>query len=156
MCRVLEVPASGYYAWRTRPASKRAQEDGVLLRWIRTIHEASRQSYGVPRVYKELRENDVEVGRDRIARLMREAGLQGISRRRFVATTRRDDAARPAPDLVERRFAATEPNQLWVADISTSRPGQASCIWRSCSTSSAARSSVGRWRCICAPSSCSR
>ena len=117
MCRVLEVSASGYYAWRKRPASKRAQEDGVLLRRIRTIHEASRQSYGVPRVYKELRENDVEVGRDRIARLMREAGLQGISRRRFVATTRRDDAARPAPDLVERRFAATEPNQLWVADI---------------------------------------
>jgi putative transposase len=117
MCRVLDVSASGYYAWRKRPASKRAQEDGVLLRRIRTIHAASRQSYGVPRVHHELRESGVEVGRDRVARLMRLAGLQGISRRRFVVTTRRDGAACPSPDLVERRFAATEPNQLWVADI---------------------------------------
>jgi putative transposase len=117
MCRVLEVSASGYYAWRKRPASKRAQEDGVLLRRIRTIHEASRQTYGVPRVYHELREEGVDVGRDRVARLMRMAGLQGISRRRFVPTTRRDEAARPAPDLVERRFAAERPDQLWVADI---------------------------------------
>jgi putative transposase len=117
MCRVLDVSASGYYAWRKRPASKRAQEDGVLLRQIRTIHEASRQSYGVPRVYRELRENAVEVGRDRVARLMRLAGLQGISRRRFVTTTRRDEASRPSPDLVERRFQAERPNQLWVADI---------------------------------------
>jgi putative transposase len=118
MCRVLEVSPSGYYAWRKRPASRRAQEDAVLLRRIRTIHEASRQSYGVPRVYRELREDGIEVGRDRVARLMRQAGLRGISRRRFVVTTRRDARGRPAPDLVERRFKAAEPNQLWVADIS--------------------------------------
>jgi len=117
MCRVLEVSASGYHAWRKRPASKRAQEDGVLLRKIRTIHEGSRQTYGVPRVYRELRESGVEVGRDRIARLMRMAGLQGVSRRRFVATTQRDESGRPALDLVERRFVAEGPNQLWVADI---------------------------------------
>jgi putative transposase len=117
MCRVLEVSPSGYYAWQKRPASKRAQDDTVLLRRIRTIHEASRQSYGVPRVYEELRDDGVAVGRDRVARLMRRAGLQGISRRRFVATTRRDEAARPAPDLVGRRFEAGGPNQLWVADI---------------------------------------
>jgi putative transposase len=117
MCRVLEVSTSGYYAWRSRPASRRAQEDAVLLRRIRTIHAASRETYGVPRVYKELVENDETVGRDRIARLMRRAGLRGISRRRFVVTTQRDGAARPAPDLVERRFEASGPNQLWVADI---------------------------------------
>ena len=117
MCRVLEVSASGYYAWRKRPASKRAQDDLAILRRIRTIHEASRQSYGVPRMYKEFVENGESVGRDRIARLMRSAGLRGVSRRRFVVTTRRDEAARPAPDLVERRFAAEAPNQLWVADI---------------------------------------
>jgi len=117
MCRVLEVSTSGYYAWRKRPASKRAQEDVVLLRQIRTIHEASRQSYGVPRVHRELREDGVGVGRDRVARLMRLAGLQGISRRRFVVTTRRNEAARPAPDLVERRFEADGPNRIWVADI---------------------------------------
>jgi putative transposase len=117
MCRVLEVSTSGYYAWRKRPASRRAQEDAVLLRRIRTIHEASRQSYGVPRVYRELREDGVEVGRDRVARLMRQAGLRGISRRRFVVTTRRDATAQSAPDLVERRFEAEGPNQLWLADI---------------------------------------
>jgi len=117
MCRVLEVSTSGYYAWRSRPASKRAREDAVLLRRIRTIHAASRETYGVPRVYKEFVENHEAVGRDRIARLMRRAGLQGVSPRRFVTTTRRDEAARPAPDLVERRFQAVGPNQLWVADI---------------------------------------
>jgi putative transposase len=117
MCRVLEVSASGYYAWRKRPASKRKQDDLAILRRIRTIHEASRQSYGVLRVYRELRESGIPVGRDRVARLMRSAGLRGVSRRRFVVTTRRDEAARPAPDLVERRFAADEPNRIWVADI---------------------------------------
>jgi putative transposase len=117
MCRVLEVSTSGYYAWLKRPASQRAQEDAALLRRIRTIHEGSRQSYGVPRVYRELREGGVEVGRDRVARLMRQAGLRGISRRRFVATTHRDAATQAAPDLVERRFAAEGPNRLWVADI---------------------------------------
>jgi putative transposase len=117
MCRVLEVSTSGYYAWRSRPASKRAREDAVLLRRIRTIHAASRETYGVARVYKEFVENGESVGRDRIARLMRRAGLRGVSPRRFVTTTRRDEAARPAPDLVERRFQAVGPNQLWVADI---------------------------------------
>jgi putative transposase len=117
MSRVLGVSPSGCYAWRGRLASKRAQEDGVLLRQIRTAHEASRQSYGVPRVWRELREQGVAVGRDRVARLMRSAGLRGISRRRFVTTTQREDCRRPAPDLVERHFEAEGPNQLWVADI---------------------------------------
>ena len=117
MCRVLEVSTSGYYAWRSRPASKRTQQDAVLLRSIRTIHAASRETYGVPRVYRELRDAGIDAGRDRVARLMRRAGLQGVSRRRFVTTTRRDEASRPAPDLVERRFEAVGPNRLWVADI---------------------------------------
>jgi putative transposase len=117
MSRVLGVSASGYYAWRARPASRRAQQDGVLLRQIRTAHAASRETYGVPRIWHELREAGVVVGRDRVARLMRIAGLRGVSRRRFVATTVRDERARPAPDLVERQFEAKAANQLWVADI---------------------------------------
>ena len=113
MCRVLDVSASGYYAWRKRPASKRAQEDGVLC--VRSARSTRpRGSYGVPRVHEELRENGVEWGRDRVARLMRAAGLQGMCRRRVTDPC---GTRRPAPDLVERRFAATEPNQLWVADI---------------------------------------
>ena len=117
MSRVLGVSASGYYAWRGRPASKRVQEDGILLRQIRTAHAASRETYGVPRVWRELRAARVAVGRDRVARLMRAAELRGVTRRRFVTTTVRGERARPAPDLVERRFEAQAPNQLWVADI---------------------------------------
>lgn len=116
MCRVLEVSTSGYYAWCKRSPSARAQEDAALLRKIRAIHVASRESYGVVRVHWELVDQGVSVGRDRVARLMRQAGLRGITRRRFVVTTQRDEKARPAPDLVERRFEATGPNQLWVAD----------------------------------------
>jgi putative transposase len=114
---VLGVSASGYYAWRKRPASRRAQTDEALLRTIRTAHTAARGTYGVPRLHVELREAGLCVGRKRIARPMRSAGLRGVSRRRFVATTQRDVRQRPAPDLVERCFRAERRNQLWVADI---------------------------------------
>ncbi len=117
MCRVLGVSPSGYYAWRKRPASERARQDSVLLRRIRTVHEASRGTNGAPRIHAELRAEGTRVGRKRIARLMRKVGLQGVSRRRFVTTTARDRDRRPAPDLVERVFAAAEPNRLWIADI---------------------------------------
>jgi putative transposase len=116
MCRVLEVSTSGYYAWRKRPASKRAQEDAVLLRQIRTAHAASDGTYGVPRIHAELAAAEVRVGRKRVARLMRAAGIVGVSRRRWTATTTRMPDRRPAPDLVQRVFRADGPNQLWVAD----------------------------------------
>ena len=116
MCRVLEVSTSGYYAWRKRPASKRAQADAVLLRQIRTAHEVSRGTYGAPRVHAELAAAGIRVGRKRVARLMGAAGVVGVSRRRWIATTTRSDAARPAPDLVQRVFRADGPNRLWVAD----------------------------------------
>ncbi len=117
MCRVLGVSPSGYYAWRKRPTSARAQADQRLLRQIRTAHEASRGSYGVPRIHAELREQGIRVSRKRVARLMRETGIAGVSRRRFVTTTQRDRRVRPAPDLVERDFTVDGPNRLWVADI---------------------------------------
>ena len=116
MCRVLEVSTSGYYAWRKRPASKRAQADAVLLRQIRTAHAASDGTYGVPRIHAELAAAEVRIGRKRVARLMRAAGIVGVHRRRWIGTTVREPAARPAPDLVERQFRADEPNRLWVAD----------------------------------------
>jgi len=117
MCRVLEVSASGYYAWRRRMISARSREDQGLRQTIRAIHARSRQTYGSPRIHAELKEEGTRVGRKRVARLMRELGLAGVSRRKSVRTTRRDPAARPAPDLVDRNFAASKPNQLWVADI---------------------------------------
>ena len=83
---------------------------------IREIHQASRGTYGVPRIQVELKAEDERIGRKRIARLMRDTGLRGVCRRRFVKTTQRDDAARPAPDLVDRNFTASKPNELWVAD----------------------------------------
>ena len=116
MCRVLEVSTSGYYAWRKRPASKRAQADAVLLRQIRTAHEVSRGTYGAPRIHAELAAAGIRVGRKRVARLMGAAGVVGVSRRRWITTTTRSDAARPAPDLVQRVFRADGPNRLWVAD----------------------------------------
>jgi len=117
MCRVLEVSPSGYYAWRRRMISVRSREDEVLRRKIRAIHDRSRHTYGSPRIHAELKEEGTRVSRKRVARLMKESGVAGVSRRRSVRTTRRDPAARPAPDLVDRKFAASGPNQLWVADI---------------------------------------
>ncbi len=117
MCQVLDVSTSGYYAWRKRPVSARASADQKLLKMIRTAHQSSRETYGVPRIHVELRERGVAVSRKRVARLMRLAGIRGVSRRRFVATTRRSADHRAAPDLVQRDFSADGPNQLWVADI---------------------------------------
>jgi putative transposase len=118
MARVLGVSESGYHAWRGRPPSVHALGDAALLKRVRTVHASSRKTYGAPRVHAELRAGGQRHGRKRIARLMRAAGLAGASRRRRgVTTTRRDKDARPAPDLVERNFAASRPNQLWVADI---------------------------------------
>jgi putative transposase len=117
MCRLLGVSASGYYAWSQRPRCGRARADEVLLAQIRAIHVRSRGTYGAPRVHAELSAAGTRVSHKRVARLMREAGLAGVSRRRRFCTTVRDDSARQAPDLVERNFTATGRDQLWVADI---------------------------------------
>jgi putative transposase len=118
MCRVLGVSASGFYAWSGRPPSRRRVEDAVLSERIGQIHRASDEIYGSPNIHAELRDQGTRVGRKRVARLMRQAGLRGVSRRRgFVVTTQRDARARPAADLVNRSFAAEEANRLWVADM---------------------------------------
>ena len=117
MCRVLDVSTSGYYAWLKRPRSKRASEDAVLGGRIRQIYLRSRRTYGAPRVHAELADEGTYVGRKRVARLMRMAGLQGVSRRKRPSTTVREPRQRPAPDLVDRDFTVDGPNKLWVADI---------------------------------------
>ena len=117
MCRMLGLSTSGYYAWLTRPPSKRSRSNEVLLRRIREIHRFSRQTYGRPRIYAELRDDGVLVNHKRVARLMSRNGIVGATRRRKWRTTKRDRNARPAPDLIERDFTATGPDQLWVADI---------------------------------------
>jgi putative transposase len=117
-CRVLRVSTSGYYDWRDRPASPWAVQDAELTENIRQIHSASYGTYGARRVHAELRlGQNIRIGRKRAERLMRAAGLQGVHRRRLRGCTRRDQAAEPAEDLVERRFTANAPDRLWVADI---------------------------------------
>ena len=117
MARVLGVSTSGYYAWLKRPRSAREKSDGALAERVQAIHERSHGTYGAPRIQAELADQGFPVSRKRVARLMRESGLAGISRRKRPTTTRRAPKARPAPDLVKRQFTADGPDRLWVADI---------------------------------------
>jgi putative transposase len=119
LCKVLGVTRQGFYAFRRRGPSLRQLGDGELMRLIVHIYDGSLKTYGAPRVELELRdEHDVRVGRKRVARLMRELGIQGVSRRgKKPRTTVQAEKAPPAPDLVERRFHASRPNALWLADI---------------------------------------
>jgi putative transposase len=117
-CRVLNVSRSGYYEWASRLDSPRRQENELLLKQIRQIHEDSRGTYGSPRVHAELTLGlGLPVNLKRVARLMREAGIQGLYRRRRRGCTVRDPAAEPADDLVNRQFTVDAPNRLWITDI---------------------------------------
>jgi putative transposase len=124
LCRVLGVSVSGYHAWRGRPQSPRRQHDNALCAWIAHIHRDSRRTYGAPRVHAELRADGARVGRKRVARLMRELGLEGAYRRKYRRITIADATQPPAPDLVRRDFRATRRDQLWVADITYVRTWQ--------------------------------
>lgn len=119
LCSVLNVTRQGYWAWKRRSRSQRRQEDERLKPLVLAAWEESDRTYGAPRVHAELRLGaGVRVGKKRVARLMREQGIHGVSRRRSrVRTTVADPKAAPAPDLVRRDFTATRPDQTWVADI---------------------------------------
>jgi putative transposase len=118
MCRLLQISRSGFYAWCDRPMSTRAREDLALTARIAAIHRRSRETYGSPMIHAELAdEHGIRVGRKRVARLMRAAGLRGATLRRYVVTTLADPREKPAVDLVERRFYTEAPDRLWVADI---------------------------------------
>ncbi len=109
---------SGYYAWLHRDPSRRAQRDAELIERIRALHTKSRGIYGAPRVHAELRrKHSVYCSRKRVARLMREAGLVGVHRRRKQGSTKRDPARPSYADLVQREFTPSTPDRLWVADI---------------------------------------
>jgi putative transposase len=118
LCRILKVSNSGYYDWCDRPCSRRAALNQTLLEQIKEIYTDSDRTYGMPRVFKQLRHEGVCASRKRVARLMRLHHLRGVSRRRnWVTTTERDPKQGPAPDLVKRKFCAERLNQLWVADM---------------------------------------
>jgi putative transposase len=118
MCRLRGVSASGFYAWQGRPLSARAVADIGLTAKIHAIHRRSGESYRSPSIHAELAdEHGLRVGRKRVARLMRAAGLKGLQPRRFVTTTVTDPAADRALDKVDRQFTAPGADRLWVADI---------------------------------------
>ena len=118
LCRTLGVSTSGYYAWRDREPSTTAMNNAVVVERIRQVYAESHHTYGMPRVHAELRDQGLMVSRKRVARLMRCNGIRGISRRRgFTVTTRCSRHDAKAPDLVQRKFEADGPNQLWVADM---------------------------------------
>lgn len=118
LCRLLKVSRSGFYAWQSRPKSARSVSDEVLTEQIQVAFDANRRLYGSPKIHAELAAEGVHVGRKRVARLMRAAGLVGCHRRkRSFSITAQNPKAQPAPDLVDRKFVATAPNQLWVADV---------------------------------------
>jgi len=117
-CRVLAVSRSGYYDWLGRPVSPREQEDEYLLKLIEQIHTDSQETYGSPRVHAELTLGlGLSVNLKRVARLMRAPGIQGLYRRRRHGCTIRDPGAAASSDLINRNFTVTEPNRLWVTDI---------------------------------------
>jgi putative transposase len=118
ICRLLEVPVSTYYARRSRKPSRRELRDRELIREINAAREGYRRVYGVRKTWKELRRRGVDVGRDRVARLMRREGLEGVRRGKKKRTTTPDETAvQRSRDLVRRDFTASRPNELWVCDL---------------------------------------
>jgi transposase InsO family protein len=117
MCQALGVSPSGYYAWRDRPLSLRAQANRQLVSEIRRVHTAARGVYGARKTWQQLRVEGSACGKHRVARLRRLAGIEAIRRRRFKITTHSRRGQGSAPDLVQRGFTAAAPNRVWVGDV---------------------------------------
>jgi putative transposase len=117
ICRALQVAPSTYYAARRRPPSQRALRDAELAPKVCKVFDDNYQVYGARKIWKQLQREGNLVGRDRVGRLMRSLGLAGAVRGKPRRTTVADPAAARAPDLVNRQFTATRPNQLWVSDF---------------------------------------
>jgi transposase InsO family protein len=118
MCRHLGISTSGFHAWRARPESKRSKEDRRLAVLIRESHTLSRQNYGSPRIHEDLKQaKEIRISRKRVIRLMQELGLKGKVRRSWVKTTDSRHNLPVAPNLLDRNFEASAPNQRWVGDI---------------------------------------
>lgn len=124
LCQVMGVSTSGFYAWRQWRPSRRAVEDETLLADIRQIHADAHESYGYRRVLRALLALRHRVGRDRVARLMRQNGIVAQRKRRRKATTRVTRVLAEVPNLLARRFTVDRPNAVWVADISYVRTGE--------------------------------
>jgi putative transposase len=117
MCRVLKLTRSGYYAWCNRKLSPRTQENEILSQEIQQIHQASRETYGSPRIHAALVAKGFQVGRQRVVRLMATLGIGARPKRKFKATTDSEHDWPIAPNVLARDFTPTEPDRAWVADM---------------------------------------
>lgn len=117
MCRVLQVSRSGYYAWRDRPESRRNRENRSLLVHIKAIHQQSDRTYGSPRITDELNGRGIRCNEKRVARLMRCEGIRPKTARKFRVTTDSGHNHPVSPNVINREFNATRPNQIWLSDI---------------------------------------
>ena len=157
ICRILRaaipgfLTSRGYRAARTRPASDREIRDEQLIADLRTVHRTNFSVYGVNKMHHAMKRRGWKLGREQTRRLMRRAGLRGVQRGKPVFTTVTDPADQRPADLVNRRFSASAPNRLWVADITFVRTWQGSATPPSSPMSAPARSLAGPWRPRCAP-----
>jgi putative transposase len=133
LCQVLNLSQSGYFAWRSRPACQRQREDLVLLAHVRSAFRRSKETYGSPRLTRELQEAGLPVGRRRTARLMRENGLHARPKRRFTRTTNSHHAHPTAPNLIDRTSRPNTPMRSGVVRSPTSGRVRGGCILRSSS-----------------------
>jgi transposase InsO family protein len=117
MCNVLDVSRSGYYTWRTRPASKREMADAEYMKQVKQIFEDSHQTYGYERIWQELRDEDIPCGKHRVRRLMGQEGLVVKQTKRYKRTTKANPDHQPAPNLLAGKFEAERPDTKWCADI---------------------------------------
>ena len=124
LCEVMGVSSSGYYGWRDRPESRTRRDNRRLLNKIRCYHKASRETYGSPRIHQDLLASGERVGVNRVARIMRLAGIQAKMVRKFVITTDSRKTQSPAPDLLQREFQRQYPDQAWVSDTTFIRTRQ--------------------------------
>lgn len=116
MCQVLSVSRSGYYDWVDRPESQRNQSNRSLITKIQCFHQASRKTYGSPRIHRDLQASGEDVGINRVAKLMKHAGIQSKMAKRFVVTTNSKNTMQAAPDQLKRQFKTDAPNRAWVSD----------------------------------------
>jgi putative transposase len=124
LCSTLNVSTSGYYDWLDRPVSKTQRTNQRLLTKIRCFHQSSRQTYGSPRVHQDLLAAGEHVSVNRVARLMKSAGIQSKMTKRFIVTTNSKNTLSPASDRLKRNFFTVKPNQKWVSDTTFIRTRQ--------------------------------
>jgi hypothetical protein len=130
-CRVLKVSTSGYYRWCKQPDGIWTKRRTELVEQIRVVHEASRRTYGSPRVRSELLKRGVKLNRKTVARIMRESSIRSKTTKRFKVRTTDSNHPHPVgPNVLDRKFSAESPDATWLCDITASRRARVGSTWR--------------------------